>query len=274
MLTKLSKAFFIFFVIMISAVKVLSQQITADELMGTYGIGHRYGASFLTLEADGKYINKAGDCTTEYFDSGTYSLSDGVLNFTILKQTAKQRGQKKAINLLDPKSRKKFYGDMDDGKINREFKLVPIKWSGRMYLIYEDNLNDFVNAINFGIEPRSDLMSEPYYGSFYLREGDEEKKVIGKPQIPASWLDFLLENPITALITEIEIDGKIRTATLNKGSKDGLKIGMRLLSKDEAPSPWRVVEIISVQENSSKVRIYSDLKAGDILSTKYEPKSY
>ena len=118
--------------------------------------------------------------------------------------------------------------------------MLPIKWSDRMYLIFEDDLSNFANAVNFGREPRSDFSSEPFYGSFYLREGDEKKKVSGAPAMPDMWSSVLLRRPVVATIVVLKGDDKGTLATLNKESKSGLRVGMRMLAKDEEPSPWSV----------------------------------
>lgn len=272
MIAKLNRLSLVCFCVLLFMAQALAQQqeFTPNGLAATYGVGHRFGGSSLTLEADGRYSIESGDCTMEYFDSGTYTHSAGVLHFTILKQTAKGRGGEREINLLDPNGRKEVFGNSESGEIPRAFKLLPVKWSERVYLIYESDLNNFANAINLGLEPRSELSSEPYYGSFYLRRGDEQKKVSGSPSLPEKWQSFLLSKAIVTTVVSLDGDGREKIATVNKGSRDGLKVGMRLLAQDEEPSPWSGAEIISVEEKSAKVRIGADLKVGDKLGTKYE----
>ena len=130
-------------------------------------------------------------------------------------------------------------------------------------------MKDFSNAINLGLEPRNELRSEPYYGQFYLRESDLSKSVSGKPSLPTEWQSFILSKPVTAKIVAVEPQGKTKIATINKGSRDGLKVGMKLLVKEQEPSPWgKEGEILSVEERTAKVQV-EDLKVGDILSSKY-----
>lgn len=248
--------------------------VTPAELAATYAVGHRFGYSSLTIEGDGRYSIQSGDCTREYFDSGTYVLKDGVLHFTILKKTAKGRGGERELNLLDADERKEFYGEREVEAISREFKLLPVRWSGRLYLIYEDDLNDFANAVNLGLEPRPGLSAEPFYGSFYLRNGDERKGVTGRPALPGEWAAFLLRKPLTATVVRIEGKDKERIATVNRGSGDGLKVGMRLISKDEEPSPWWATEVVSVGGKTARVRIREgdELKSGDKLKSRFEPR--
>jgi hypothetical protein len=159
----------------------------------------------LTLNADGHYQIKSGDCTTERAESGVYVFYGGSIRFTILKLMGKQRGDGKEMNLLDTKERKRFYGsDGVGGVISPEFELLPIRWSGRIYFMAKDELSSFANAINLGLEPRGEVISEPYYGQFYLREGDEQKKVDGSPRLPEKWNSFLLTKPVVANVLETE----------------------------------------------------------------------
>ncbi|HEV2860523.1 MAG TPA: hypothetical protein VGX48_05935 [Pyrinomonadaceae bacterium] len=274
MITMLRRSAFLLLAIPLCASQVVAQAAaTPETLEGKYFIGHRFGASALTLRADGTYSVESGDCTTEYLDSGTYVVSEGALRLTILKYVAKRRGADREINLLDPNERKEFYGGGDAGReISREFSLLPVAWSERTYLIPENDLDDFAGAINLGLEPRAELSAEPFYGSFYLREGDEQKKVAGPPSLPERWLALLLRKPVTATIVSIEGDGPEKVATINKGSRAGLKVGVRLIGVDEEPTPWSVTEVSYVDGSTAKVRVGPDSKVGDKLTTKYERK--
>jgi hypothetical protein len=274
MTTNIIKFFLLFVVCLVFTVNLSAQQIlTASELAGTYIAGHNFGGSSINLQADGTYSQESGACTMSTKESGTYFLSDGVVRFTILKYTGVQfSDESKEIDLLNPEARKEFFGYRDDEKVEplkTEFTLLPVKWSERVYLIDESDLRDFSNAINLGLEPRTELSSEPYYGSFFLRESDLQKSVSGKPQLPAEWRTFLLSKPVTAKIVAIETQAKTQIATINRGSQDGLKVGMKLLVKEQEPSLWsRVGEILSVEKRTAKVQV-EDLKVGDILNSKY-----
>jgi hypothetical protein len=283
---KINRVVLLCLAVLLSAVQTPARQEEAfKKFAGTYVTGHEFGGGSLTLDAGGRFSEGGGsDDGVEISTSGAYTLSEGLLHFTILKHTAK-RGDGKEFNLLDPQERKEMFGDGEGGKIEREFKMLPLEWSGRIYLLYEGDLKNFVNAVNLGIEPRATLISNryssPWYGSFYLRDGDEQKKVAGKPPLPEQWLSFLLSKPVTATVISIdEIDeqrfGTTFTATIDKGSRDGLKAGMSLLTKDEDPSPWGGTEVISVEEKTAKIRtrlVGSELKVGDKLSSRYEPKN-
>ena len=241
--------------------------------VGTYQIGHRFGASALTLKPDESYELKSSDCTLEYVQSGTYVSSSKVLHFQILKYIAKSHGGESEINLLDPKQRKEVFGN-DREVMPTEFELLPIRWSDRIYLIYKLDLGNFANAINLGLEPRRELSSEPYYGSFFLRKGDERKKVSGSPGIPRKWRSVLLSRPVVGTIVSLRGDAKGTLATLNKGSKSGLRVGMRLLMQNEEPSPWSGAEIVSIADNSAIVRTADRIMVGDRLTTKYVSRIY
>jgi hypothetical protein len=243
-----------------------------------------FGGGSRTLEPDGHYSAGGGsDDGTVIRESGTYALSGGVLRFTILKLVGSRNHGGDEKNLLDPKERKEIFGESASGDAVREYTMLPVTWSDRIYLISESDLKDFANAINLGLEPRSWLTAqspdEPYYGSFYLRKGDEQKKVKGMPSLPKEWLAFLLREPVTATVISIQESKKAAfmtssTATINRGRRDGIKVGMRLVAKGEEPSTSFGTEIISVEEETAKVRavrVSEPLNVGDKLSTRYEP---
>lgn len=260
------------------------QERSLARFAGTYVVGHEFGGGSFKLEADGRYSAGSGsDDGTATSESGTYLLSDGVLRFTVLKATGRRMGDAKEINLLDPSGLKEMFGGSASKEFEREFTMMPITWSDRIYLINESDLKDFADAINLGLEPRSMLtsaFSEPYYGAFYLRKGDEQKQVRGNPSLPAKWLSYLLIRPVMATVISIEKVVKERfgtnyMSTIDKGSSDGLKVGMRLLTDGEEPSPWSGTDIVSVAEKTAKIRtqgIVTELRVGDRLSTRDDPE--
>jgi len=273
-------------VMLLSAVPSLAQQEDVfRKFAGTYVTGHEFGGGSLTLDSKGDFSDGSGsDDGTRVSSSGNYTLSEGLLRFVMVKETWKRGEGGKELNLLDPNDRKEAFGKLDSGETKKEFKMLPLEWSGRIYLLYEEDLKNFANAVNLGIEPRASLTSRyyisPWFGSFYLRSGDEQKKATGKPPLPEPWLSFLLSKPISANV--LSIDEIVRakwnmtfTATIDKGSRDGLKVGMKLLTSDEEPSPWGGTEVISVDEKTAKIRSQlarSELKVGDKISSKYQPK--
>jgi len=272
--TKLIKSSLLFIVCLVFTANLSAQQIlTPSELAGIYFAGHTFGGSSINLQADGTYDQGSGACTMATRESGKYFLADGVIHFTILKYTGVQfSDESKEIDLLNPEARKEFFGYRDDEKVDplkTEFTLLVVKWGERVYLIDESDLRDFSNAVNLGLEPRPELRSEPYYGSFFLREGDLQKSVSGKPSLPPEWQTFLLSKPVRAKIVSIQPQDKTQIATINRGSQDGLKVGMKLLVKEQEPFLWSSGgEILSVEKRTAKVQV-EDLKVGDILMSKY-----
>jgi hypothetical protein len=59
-------------------------------------------------------------------------------------------------------------------------EFIPVRWDDRIYLVPKDRVSDFRREINEGREPRNRA-----FGTFLLREGDWEKPVTGRPQLPA-----------------------------------------------------------------------------------------
>jgi hypothetical protein len=280
---KMNRLTFLCLAVLLSLVPSFAQHDeTFKRFAGTYVSGHDFGGGSLTLDAHGRFSEEGGsDDGTQISTSGTFILSADRLHFTIVKQMGTRGGKK--FNLLESKEKKEMFESSDDEKIEKEFDLLPVEWSGRIYLLYEKDLKDFVNAVNLGIEPRATLVSSdytsPWYGPFYLRSGDEQKKVAGPPSLPEKWLSFLLSKPVTATVISIEETKKYEfsttfTATIDKGSRDGLKVGMRLLTKNEEPSPWSGTEVISVEEKTAKIQavlVNSELKVGDQINSRYKP---
>jgi len=276
MVTKINRVLLLCLAVLLPIAQSMAHQEEAfKKFAGTYVSGHSFGGGSLTLKPDGTYsATGSSDDGTVIKASGIYAFSDGILRFTTVREVGKRMGGDKELNLLDPKERQEMFGSSTPAEINREFEMLPITWSDRIYLIDEKDLKDFVNAINLGVEPRAMLSGEPYYGSFYLRRGDEQKKVTGNPSLPEKWLSLLLGKPVTATVIEIveskkqQFGGATTTAIIDKGSKDGLRVGTRLLSIGEEPSPYRGTEIISVTEKTATVRadrVGSELKIGDKL---------
>jgi len=248
------------------------------QFAGTYHAGFQFGGSSITLGSDGTFRNDSGSCTFTTQESGKYVFSNGVLRFTINKYTGKQNFDGKEVDLLDVKSRRKFFqypADVkDDVPLKTEFVLYPIKWGERTYLIYEDDLANFTNAINLSLEPREPGLQLNYYGLFFLREGDEEKTAKGKPSLPSKWKDLLLGEPITATIVSVEAGevGKEQVATIDRGRADGVKIGMKFIASEQDPEFWSNNGIVlSVEAQSARVQVYHRL-VGEILTTKFVRK--
>lgn len=125
-------------------------------------------------------------------------------------------------------------------------EVVPVAWGERRYLLAEEQLGGFVNAVNSGGEPRDSM-----HGSFLLRNGDDARPVAGQPELPAPWGARLLDQPIVATIAAVTPspeptavpDDPVRAAwaqvyrppvrvTLAAGSDDGIWQGMRFFVVD------------------------------------------
>lgn len=276
MIAKTITLFALYFVCQLCTPGISAQQFsTANELVGNYVSAHNFGSSLITVNADGSFSVVSRNCTSSTEQSGTYVLSDGVLRFTVLTYTANQNGDDKDADLFDPQVRKGFLGYGDDEKIEpfkTTYSLLPVRWVERLYLLDEGELREFCNAINLGLEPRPRLESEPYYGSFYLRQGDQEKGISGKPSLPTEYMSFLLSKPVSAKVGAIEEDDKGKIAIINKGSQDGLKVGMKLVGMDRVPWLWSDEGLVlSVEDHTARVRVY-ELSVGDVLSSKYAPR--
>ncbi len=250
------------------------QRLNPQDVLGTFTAGHRYGRSSITLEDQGNYRIESSDCTTSTLESGHYEFSSGVLHFTVLERALKSNMGEPDADLLDPEAVKRVYGPESSNRITKSFELIPVKWSGRLYLLSEGELEDFCNAVNLSVEPRLELVGINYsyvipyrfYGSFYLRDGDEKKKVSGKPLLPEKWGEFILKEPVDAVVLSIEQNGEETLARIDKGSRDGLKVGMELINQGEEMTGAKV---IAVGEKSARVQIYRLLKVGDKLNSKF-----
>jgi hypothetical protein len=248
---------------------------------GNYVTGHEWGGGSIKLDNNGNFFESAGsDDGTAISTSGTYRFENGLLIFSITRKTI-SRGGGKVYNLLDPIDLKEWSLG-NDTEIDKQFKLLPIEWSGRIYLIYETDLKNFVNAINLGIEPRpwltSDSAVSPWFGSFYLRSGDQRKKVLGRPDLPKEWRAFELSHPVIAKVVKVisrkqEKYGLESIVVINKGTNDGLTIGMLMVARKEIPSLGYGTQVASVGRTTATVKstMYPALKVGDKLSSRYEP---
>lgn len=126
-------------------------------------------------------------------------------------------------------------------------ELVPVAWGPRHYLVPTAEMIEFCNAINDGSEPRAQKN-----GIFFLREGDEAKEAVGSPALPEEIRGYLLPAPVTANVTAvgayatrpsiIEAKFKLTPVTIDAGSNQGLRVGMKLV----ATSPDTAVETVQL----------------------------
>lgn len=138
------------------------------------------------------------------------------------------------------------HGSLDPPLVSEYF---PIRWKDRLYLIPEEKLVDFFDEIDSQKEPRSDP-----YGSFYLRDGDWEKEVDGKPIIPPKYQIYLRKNTVDVTIvslgptTEVQEDiGTLRTSVIiDKGKNAKLFSNMKLFVDDDPQKTCEPVVLIKV----------------------------
>jgi hypothetical protein len=260
------KALLSFFVVcFFLTVKTSAQNanFTAEELTGTYSISGNWDSRHITLNKDGTYFalyssdwcevnpEDSKDCLNYYKESGNFSIAGNTLKFNILK-----------YRRFDPEGKLK-----DSPPQNYEFLII--KWSERFYLIHKDSLKEFANAVNMKLEPRKSPFALRY-NYFYLRREGIEKAVNDLPDLPGGWNDFLLKKPVKAIILKVENQNDNKIAVINKGSKDGLKVGMHVVTGFSPDGS----EIISVKKSSATVKLKNDLKKGDKVRSYYDPDNW
>lgn len=266
----------LFFLFVINAFS--QANFTLKDLAGTYVFSTGFVGANFSLKDDGSYEYRTfSDCCDPVWKKvGTYTIKENIVHFKIIQYTLNQ------YNLFDPKERKEAFiklyrekeEDIKDEKIETEREMHIVKWGERIYLIDYDYLHNFAAAVNLGIEPRNDIIHRDFLTTnFYLRRGDEGKVVNGKPNLPVEWLPYILDSPITAKITKVEREKRERKFTINKGSNDGLKVGMCFVGENVKIEYSNLMWVTSVEEHSAKVEDRSllyppDYKIGDILTTK------
>lgn len=111
--------------------------------------------------------------------------------------------------------------------------VIPVPWGDRMYMISEGELPAFASAVNLGDEPR-----EGQSGSFFLRQGDESRKVHGPPVLPPRQQSLIREVPLEVGVVSANRLPKTNADTfecrfrlkLDRGANDGLASGMNLVA--------------------------------------------
>jgi len=240
----------------------LVQTPNLKEFAGRYSYGTWGNGAFYKLFDDGRfeYSTFSDCCDPVWKESGTYTFKDEQLHFNISKSTLNN------YDLRDPKQAseafRKLYDEKDaDAKardFDAEYDLQVIKWGERIYLIEPARLHLFVAAINFGIEPRPEMINNNFLTrKFFLRAGDEDKPVTGKPQLPESLRTYLQDSPLPAAITKIGSQEGERVFLINKGSADGVDIGMAFVGENVEPKYDNLLWVISVDEKSAKLKSFS-----------------
>jgi hypothetical protein len=127
--------------------------------------------------------------------------------------------------------------------IDRNFVLVG--WGQRRYLIPPDEMQELRDAIIDGHEPREDS-----HGRFYIREPIAPAEAL--PDSPPAWADSLREGLRVGKVMAVSDMGPARVdrATVNLGSKDGLREGDVLTVQIHGPYFRRRFLVVSVADHS------------------------
>lgn len=238
------------------------------DFVGQYVYSSGFVGANYKLTDDGKFeYNTFSDCCDPIWrESGTYTFKDNQLHFKVSVKTLNE------YNLLDPKQAtdafRKLYKDKDadvkTGDIQTEYNMQVVRWGERIYLIEPERLHLFAAAVNFGVEPRRGIINDNFLTTdFYLRRGDETKTVSGKPSLPEPLLPFLQDSQFKATITKIESQEKEKIYLINKGSADGVKVGMSFVGENVEPEYNNLLWVVSVDEKSAKVKSFYIFRAYD-----------
>jgi hypothetical protein len=239
-----------------------SNIISQAGIIGTYRFSHRFGGVELTLAADGTYSSQAGDCTTEYAERGAYTFTNNVITLTVSERTA--RPHSGLVEQVMQEGNNETSTGNEASARGTIYRLMPVRWSDRLYLINEDDLLQFCNAINAGVEPRQAQGTFGFFGTFYLRAGDENKPAAGIPEVPETWRAYILNRPVTGRISDI----RNNVATVNIDRGHGLKEGMQFVIGDREPSIFGGLRITSVAETTVEAEVYDNIRIGDVVSTR------
>ena len=249
----------------------LSPSIVAQEnkeLVGSYLFRFQWGGTELKLQPNGIFISTSSDCTQVFTSSGSYSVTNNVLTFTTKKLSVRSFSDNKEHDLTKRKNRKKYL-DTDEPFKPETWDLQIVRWGQRIYLMDQNALGKFIDAINLGFEPREVDGYRVYYGDFLLRVGDENKAIDGRPSLPQEFFENLLSAPIIATILKFETGN---VATIDRGSEHGLRKGMFLVTLREESgayvSDFQPHMIISVEPTSARVQLMETVAPGAKLTTR------
>jgi hypothetical protein len=140
--------------------------------------------------------------------------------------------------------------------LSKEF--IPVSWGERKYMIPANEIIDFCNEINYGLQPRDDEHS-----SFLLREGDEKKHVEGWPSIPSEYNRYLLAKPVEAKIISVDstsyrqsiMDWRFidTTVTLNVGTSNGVFTGMEFHLYEQDQDESAIITKAGLNTSEAKI---------------------
>jgi hypothetical protein len=142
--------------------------------------------------------------------------------------------------------------------------MLGFTWGPRRYLVPEDGLLAFCNAVNSGEEGRAGSVT------WFVQQGGETLAAPGSPEVPGEARAWLLDQPIEAHVTALDERGDAVIATLDVGLRDGAFVGLRFHVKDGAGT--FVVDSLSEQTCLARAEAWSvDERGGLELSTLARP---
>ena len=260
---------FALFLTLALSLSIIAQE--NKELVGTYVFSFQWGGAEIKLKPNGTFSSSSSSCTSVTTSSGPYSVTNNVLRLTTTKMWIRSFSDNKEHDLTKRKVRKEYLDTDEPFKPDTEVLQI-VRWGPRIYLMHQKAFGAFIRAINLGFEPRQVDGYRAYYGIFYLREGDENKPIDGRPTLPKELLDNLLSTPVTATIVKFETADKRPVVTIDRGSEDGLREGMYLVTVRENSgsylADYQPHLIISVEPTTAKVEIMEEVPLGAKLSTR------
>ena len=150
----------------------------SEEWAGEYYEGDGLGEN-VTL-----YVAPASGVAATWFGCmGLYGANEGELERT--------EDRKLSFKFNRPNDESRF------GMFPASVRMV--KWGQRRYLIPDDRLIDFVNAINHGMEP-----SSIGYSMFLLAREDRGKAISGLPDLPDAMLAQIRSTPLLVRVSSVE----------------------------------------------------------------------
>ena len=238
-----------------------------NDLVGSYLYRFEWGGTEIMLKANGSFVSHSSNCTSVFTYSGQYSVTGNILSMTTTRMSIRSFSDNKQHDLTKRKARKEYL-DTDEPFKPETDSLQIVRWGERIYLMDPQQFGGFVEAINLGFEPREVDGYRAFYGSIYLRIGDENKPVDGPPSLPKEFLAQLLPVPITATVTNVETIENRVIATIDRGSADGLRKDMTLVTADSESFYYEQHWVISVESQTAKVQVWKDVKVGSQLTTR------
>lgn len=160
-----------------------------------------------------------------------------------------------------------------------------VRWAERRYLVPDARLLDFVNDLNRGWEPSYDRSRGGTLAA-YLHDEDDERPAYGVPALPEPYRSYYRAEPVFARAVEIgkrehvirrvgrrEEEECKASARFDKGSSDGVFVGMKLMTGAVKDSPDAVIQKVS--EGASEGYIeqddcerYDEVPVGTIFSSR------